>query len=212
MATSLAGQHHAIKDAQESIGDFLVDEFKKQGYKRVHLVVDPPNSEAIEGKLPGISVYLYNLIYDEEGLAHNLSGSYIDHVMGPDGRAREVSRERPIWLRLDFLISAWAHEPHEEHLLIGAAVKALLENRTISGDKLKGSSWQADDYLPLNITHKLDESILSRFWASINQPMKPAIQCWTTVPIYPAGEVEVRRVQEKDVRFFDLNKLNKVKR
>lgn len=212
MATSLAGQHHAIKDAQESVGEFLIEQFKQQGYKRVHLVVEAPNSEAIEGKLPGVSVYLYNVIFDQEGLANNLGGSYIEQVMGADGRMREVSRERPIWLRLDFLISAWAHEPREEHLLLGAAVKAFVENRTIDGDKLKGNSWDSESFLPLNMTHKLDEGILSRFWASINQPMKPAIQCWTTVPIYPAGEVEVRRVQEKDVRFFDLNKLNKVKR
>jgi hypothetical protein len=58
----------------------------------------------------------------------------------------------------------------------------------------------------------LDEGVLSRFWASLNQPMKPAIQCWTTVPIFPAGEAPITRVQEKDVRFFDLNKLNKIKR
>jgi hypothetical protein len=212
MATLPAGQHHVIKDAHESVGELLLDVFKRHGYKRVHLVVDAPNSEAIEGKQPGISIYLYNMSLDEEGLASNRSGTYFDHVMGPDGRMREVERDMPIWIRLDFLISAWAQTPEEEHLLIGAAIKGLLEHPTISGAQLKGESWEPDSYLPLCMSQKLDEGILSRFWASINQPMKPAIQCWTTVPIYPAGEVEVRRVQEKDVRFFDLNKLNKVKR
>ena len=102
--------------------------------------------------------------------------------------------------------------PEEEQLLMGGAIKGLLEHPTISGTDLKGESWKPDMFLPLSLSQKLDEGVLSRFWASINQPMKPAIQCWTTVPIYPAGEVEIRRVQEKDVRFFDLNKLNKVKR
>jgi len=54
--------------------------------------------------------------------------------------------------------------------------------------------------------------VLSRFWASINQPMKPAIQLWTTVPIFPAGSKQIHRVEEKDVRFFDLNKLGRLKR
>ena len=58
----------------------------------------------------------------------------------------------------------------------------------------------------------LDEGVLSRFWASLNQPLKPAIQCWTTIPIWPSGETGVTRVLEKDVRFFDLNKLNRVQR
>jgi hypothetical protein len=46
----------------------------------------------------------------------------------------------------------------------------------------------------------------------LNQPLKPAIQCWTTVPIYPTRGFDVTRVQERDVRFFDLNKLTKAKR
>lgn len=212
MATLSAGQHHVIRDAQESIGELLIDVFKQHGYKRVHLVVEAPGSEAIEGKLPGISVYHYNMTLDEEGLAANRSSTYLDQVMGADGRMREVERDMPIWLRLDYLISAWAQTPEEEQLLMGAAIKGLLEHPTISGAELKGNSWEPDSFLPLVMTQKLDEGILSRFWASINQPMKPAIQCWTTVPIYPSKEVEVRRVQEKDVRFFDLNKLNKVKR
>ena len=212
MATLSAGQHHVIRDAQESIGELLLDVFKQHGYKRVHLVVEAPGSEAIEGKLPGISLYHYNMTLDEEGLAANRSGTYFDHVMGADGRMREVERDMPIWLRLDYLVSAWAQTPEEEQLLIGAAIKGLLEHPSISGPQLKGNSWAPDDYLPLVMTQKLDEGILSRFWVSINQPMKPAIQCWTTVPIYPSKEVEVRRVQDKDVRFFDLNKLNKVKR
>ena len=71
---------------------------------------------------------------------------------------------------------------------MGGAIKGLLENPTIRGAELKGDSWKSDDFLPLSLSQKLDEGVLSRFWASINQPMKPAIQCWTTVPIYPSGE------------------------
>jgi hypothetical protein len=50
------------------------------------------------------------------------------------------------------------------------------------------------------------------FWASLNQPLKPAIQCWTTVPILPSPTTPVTRVVEKDVRFFDLDKVEKAKR
>jgi len=211
MATA-SGQHHVIKEAGESIGQLLQTIFKDTGYKRVHLVVAAPKQEAIEGKLPAVCVYLYNISLDEEGLGSNRSAQYIETVVSEDGRQREVARDMPLYVRLDYLISTWAQTPEEEQLLMGGAIKGLLEHPSLSGPDLKGESWRPDATLPLLLSQKLDEGVLSRFWASLNQPMKPAIQCWTTVPIYPSGEVEIRRVQEKDVRFFDLNKLNKMKR
>ena len=58
---------------------------------------------------------------------------------------------------------------------------------------------------------KLDETVLSRFWSSLNQPLKPAIQCWTTIPLYPSTTRPIQRVREREVRFFDLDKLNRLR-
>lgn len=204
-------QHHIIKEAGETIGQLLQQVFKENGYKRVHLVVAAPKQEAVEGKLPAVCVYLYNISLDEEGTAHNRA-TYIDTVVGQDGQVREVQRPMPFWVRLDYLISTWAQTPEEEQLLMGCAIKGIIEHPTVSGLDLKGDSFKGEEYLPVTLSQKLDEGVLSRFWASLNQPMKPGIQCWTTVPIHPAGETEVRRVEERDVRFFDLNKLNRLKR
>ena len=207
-----AHQHHIIKEAGETIGQLLQNVFKETGYKRVHLVVAAPKEEAVEGKLPAVCVYLYNISLDDEGLAANRANTFLETVIGDDGRARDMERKMPLWVRLDFLISTWAQTPEEEQLLMGAAIKGLLENEVLRAGQLKGDSFEEDFTLPVQLSQKLDEGVLSRFWASINQPMKPAIQAWTTVPIYPAGGVEIKRVQEKDVRFFDLNKLNRVKK
>ena len=134
-------------------------------------------------------------------------------MVGPDGRTREVARDMPLWVRLDYLISTWAQTPEEEQLLMGGAIKGLLEHPTISGPDLKGESWKPDMHPAVcSCRRSWTRASCRASGPRINQPMKPAIQCWTTVPIYPSGEVEIRRVQEKDIRFFDLNKLNKVKR
>jgi hypothetical protein len=207
-----ASQHHIIKEAGETIGQLLQNVFKENGYKRVHLIVAAPKEEAVEGKLPAVCVYLYNVSLDEESIGSNRTGAITETVIGADGRARDVQRRMPLWVRLDYLVSTWAQTPEEEQLLMGAAIKGLLENEVLHEPKLKGDSFEDDFTLPVMLSQKLDEGVLSRFWASINQPMKPAIQAWTTVPIYPAGEVEIKRVEEKDVRFFDLNKLNKIKK
>ncbi len=200
-------QHHVIKEAGESIGQLLQGIFRDHGYRRVHLVVAAPKQEAIEGKMPAVGVYLYNITVDEEGVYANHSGQIIEKVVGPDGKSKEMARRMPLWVRLDYLLTTWAQTPEEEHLLMGAAVKGLIEHPTLQGTDLKGDSWQQDQYLPIILSQKLDEGVLSRFWSSLNQPLKPAVQCWTTVPIYPGGAEEIKRVIEKDVRFFDLNKI-----
>lgn len=204
-----AAQHHIIKEAGESIGQLLQAIFREHGYRRVHLVVAAPKQEAIEGKMPAIGVYLYNVTIDEEGMYANQTGQIIEKVVGADGKTKEMASRLPLWVRLDYLLTTWAQTPEEEHLLMGAAVKGLIEHPTIQGADLKGDSWVKDQYLPIILSQKLDEGVLSRFWSSLNQPLKPAIQCWTTVPVYPGIQTEIKRVYEKDVRFFDLNKVDK---
>lgn len=208
----MTAQHHIIKETGESLGQLLQSIFREAGYKRVHLVVAPPKQEAIEGKLPAISVYLYNVTLDEEGISSNRTERYIEQVLQPDGSFKEVAREPPLWVRLDYLISTWAQTPEEEQLLLGMAIKGIIEHPTMKGEELKGESMSSVTEIPLLLSQRLDEGVLSRFWASLNQPLKPAIQCWTTVPILPSPTTPVTRVSEKDVRFFDLDKVEKAKR
>ncbi|HEX2574627.1 MAG TPA: Pvc16 family protein [Polyangia bacterium] len=209
----MTAQHHIIKETGESLGQLLQAVFREAGYKRVHLVVAPPKQEAIEGKLPAISIYLYNVTLDEEGISSNRTERYIEQVLQPDGSFKEVAREPPLWVRLDYLISTWAQTPEEEQLLLGMAIKGILEHPTMKGEELKGESMSSVTEIPLLLSQRLDEGVLSRFWASLNQPLKPAIQCWTTVPILPSTTTPVARLsQPPDVRFFDLDKLAKAKR
>lgn len=205
------GQYHIIKETSQTIGELLKQQYKQIGYKRVHLVVAAPKQENIEGKMPAVSLYLYNVTLDEEGVGNNRSAQYIDEEIGDGGQVREIARDMPMWLRLDYLISCWAQTPEEEQLLLGATIRAFMENPTIRGEQLKGESFEPDDYIPLLMSQKLDETVLSRFWSSLNQPLKPALQCWTTIPLYPTTSRTFTRVREREVRFFDLDKLNRLR-
>ena len=73
----MTAQHHIIKETSESLGQLLTGTFKEHGYKRVHLVVAAPKQEAIEGKLPAVSVYLYNLTLDEEGFEREMEAQRV---------------------------------------------------------------------------------------------------------------------------------------
>src|SRR5438477_6030379 len=107
------GQHHIIKETSESLGELLQGVFRDSGYKRVHLVVAAPKSEAIEGKLPAVSVYLYNLTLDEEGISSHRTERCAERVMDADGNVTEVAHDPPLWVRLDYLVSTWAQTPEE---------------------------------------------------------------------------------------------------
>jgi hypothetical protein len=208
----MTAQHHIIKETSETLGQFLQNTFKDHGYKRVHMVVAAPKQEAIEGKLPAVCVYLYNITLDEEGISSNRTELFVEQQVQSDGSVKEVARLAPLWVRLDYLITTWAQTPEEEQLLMGVAIKGIVETPALQGEQLKGESMNSVTEIPLLLSQRLDEGVLSRFWASLNQPLKPAMQCWTTVPIIPSPQYDFKRVQERDVRFFDLDKLNKVRR
>jgi hypothetical protein len=197
-------QHHIIKETSDSLSRFLQDEFKRAGYKRVHIVDQAPKPDAIEGKLPAVSVYLYQVSLDTEGLDGHVTSELVT-VQKDDGTIEEFRRRRRLWIRLDYLVSTWAQTPEDEQLLLGLAIRAVMENPSMGRDKLRGGSFEDDFKLNVLLSTRLDEGTLARFWGSLNQPIRPAIQAWTAVPIVPEEMEPFRRVQERQLGFRDLN-------
>lgn len=197
-------QHHIIKETSDSLSRLLQDEFKRAGYKRVHIVDQAPKPDAIEGKLPAVSVYLYQVSLDTEGVDGNVHSELVT-VEKPDGTIEEFRRRRRLWIRLDYLVSTWAQTPEDEQLLLGLAIRCIMENPSIGRDKLRGGSFEDDFKLHVLLSTRLDEGTLARFWGSLNQPIRPAIQAWTAVPIVPEEMEPFLRVQERQLGFRDLN-------
>src|SRR5262245_50655472 len=100
----MTAQHHIIKEASDSFAQLLAQQFKEAGYKRVHIIVAPPKPDAIEGKLPAVCVYLYQVAVDDVGLDAHVR-SEIVKVPQPDGTTHEYERRADLWVRLDYLIS-----------------------------------------------------------------------------------------------------------
>src|SRR5262245_33480193 len=98
-------QHHIIKETSETLSRLLQDEFKRNGYKRVHIVEQAPKPDAIEGKLPAVSVYLYQLSIDPEGTDASPHSEIVE-VPQDDGTIKEFMRRRRLWVRVDSLMSA----------------------------------------------------------------------------------------------------------
>ncbi len=197
-------QHHIIKETSDSLGRLLQDEFKRAGYKRVHLVEEPPKPEAVEGKLPAVSVYLYQVSLDSEGVDGHVHSELVREERD-DGTVEEYSRRRRIWVRLDYLISTWAQTAEDEQLLLGLAIRAIMDNPTVARERLRGDAFDDDHELFVVLSTRLDEGTLARFWGSLGQPIRPAIQAWTAIPIVPEKMEPLTRVTERALSFRDLN-------
>lgn len=196
-------QHHIIKETSETLSRLLQDEFKRNGYKRVHIVEQAPKPDAIEGKLPAVSVYLYQLSIDPEGYDATPHSELVE-VQQEDGSIKEYMRRRRLWVRLDYLISAWAQTPEDEQLLMGLIIRTVMENPQLERDKLKGQSFEDNFHLNILLSARLDEGTLARFWGSLNQPVRPAVQAWTAIPILPEKLEEFRRVQERRLEYKSI--------
>lgn len=196
-------QHHIIKETSESLSRLLQDEFKRNGYKRVHIVEQAPKPDAIEGKLPAVSAYLYQISIDPEGTDFTPHSELVE-VPQEDGTIKEYLRRRRLWVRLDYLLSAWAQTPEDEQLLLGLIIRTVMENAEITRDRLKGQSFEDDFKLNWLMSARLDEGTLARFWGSLNQPVRPAIQAWTAIPILPEKLEEFTRVQTRQLEYRSI--------
>lgn len=198
-------QHHIIKDTSDSLSRLLQDEFKRNGYKRVHIVEEAPKPDAVEGKLPAVSVYLYQLSVDFLGVEGNVAHEIVAQEQ-PDGSIKEFHRRRRLWVRLDYLVSTWAQTPEDEQLLLGLVIRTILDNRVVGPDKLRGQTWEEDFQLFLKMSSRLDEGTLARFWGSLSQPVRPAVQVFTAIPIIPESMTEFTRVTSPpELNYRDLN-------
>ena len=199
-------QHHIIKETSDSISRLLQDEFKRNGYKRVHIIDQAPKPDAVEGKLPAVSLYLYQIAVDPYQIEANV-GNEVVEVAQTDGSTKEFFRRKRLWLRLDYLVSAWAQTPEDEQLLIGLIIRTLLDFHVLDGERLRGQSFLFEEKfdLPLSISARLDEGTLARFWGSLNQPIRPAIQLWTLLPILPERLEPFSRVQQRSLEYRNIH-------
>lgn len=200
----MSSQHQIIKETTDTVVQYLKDRYKDHGYKRIHVIVEAPKPDAIEGKLPAVCVYLYQIGPDFEGVGLGNDFAEIRRVRTPEGKIVEVRQNPPSWVRLDYLVSTWAQTPEDEQLLLGLAVKCLNDTHSLSGELLKGSSFPPTYDLPISLAGRLDEGTLARFWGSLNQPIRPAINMWTVVPILSDLETPFKRVEERMIGYQRL--------
>src|SRR6266536_2106990 len=100
----MTAQHQIIKESTDTLVDLLETTYKDNGYKRVHIIVEAPKPDAIEGKLPAVCLYLYQITPDWDGVPIGDGFESVKRMRTPEGRIVEVHQRAPNFVRLDYLI------------------------------------------------------------------------------------------------------------
>ncbi len=165
----------------------------------MHIVEQAPKPDAIEGKLPAVSVYLYQLSIDPEGYDSTPHAELVE-VAQADGSIKEFFRRRRLWVRLDYLLSAWAQTPEDEQLLLGLIIRTVMENAEVGRDKLKGQSFEDDFKLNMLMCARLDEGTLARFWGCSTSRCVPRSRRGPRCRSCPRSSRSSRRVEVAPAR------------
>jgi len=182
-------QYEVIRDVEESIKVLLKSTFEEAGFKSVHFYADIPTTEKIK-KLPAVSFYLYNVGSDER---YRQREEYLVSRAEADGEIREFYVDSPLPLHLHFALSTFAETPQEEHILLGFAMKILLETPTVETEQLKGNSWEESDRFSIMLRHDTSFDEVNALWRGIGEHIRPTAFYW--VPISLRSDRMVRAIE-----------------
>jgi hypothetical protein len=189
-------QYEVIRDVEESIKELLKARFEAAGFKSVHFYSDIPSTDKIK-KLPGVSFYLYNVSSDER---YREREQYLVSEADEAGQIHEFYQDSPLPLHLHFALSTFAETPQEEHILLGFAMKILLEHPTMETGHLKGNSWEEGDRFSLMIRHDTSFDEVNALWRGVGEHIRPTAFYW--VPIALKSErvaSQIEPVEEKEI-------------
>jgi len=193
-------QYEIIKDVTQTLTKIIGDTFIEFGYKDIEIYNCLPTEENVK-KLPAICMFLSAVNIDK--LIRERDGVLVSET-NEDGEVIEFETVPPVNLWLHFLLSAWGKTPQEEHVLLGLAMRTLLDNPVINESNFDGESLQLGEEIPLRVVDDgefgYDETMA--FWRSIGEPVRPAILYRVGARLYGVkGKREIKRAISRTFNF-----------
>ena len=188
-------QFEVIKDINETLKELLKESFKSAGFTTVSVSTDRPKKDNIKN-MPTVSCYMYHVGFHPgyKERTDTLVSSY-----DRQGNIVEYYQDAPVYLFAHFIISVWGNSPNEENLLLGLAIKTILEHPVMEGDLLKGDAFYPDDKINIYPNLQADFNDTLSFWRSLNEELRPSIYYFVRFRIESERKSsEVRRVTGKD--------------
>jgi hypothetical protein len=184
-----------IEEIDETLRRLLIRELPvKNG--EVDINFDHPNREwSARLSRPTLNLFLYDL---RENTRLRQAQPAWETERYPDGTA--VQRRKPFRVDLQYMITAWASDPDDEHRLLSRTITAMFRFPFLPDELLGPGLLSQNKQVPLVVGQGNELQNLVDIWSVLDNEMHPALSCTVTVAIDPYAPLEVTLVRERGLR------------
>lgn len=188
-----------IDDLDEALRDLLVRELPIRN-NEVDITFDQPKRDwAARLSRPTLNLYLYDL---RENLKLRREASQREIERRPSS----VITLRPaIRMDLNYLVTAWATDPGDEHRLLARALMALLRFQELPDDILPESLQDQPNPITIKVSQPDTLDKPSDLWSVLDNQQRPGIVLTAVVAFNPYSPVEQPLTRTAEVNFGQKN-------
>jgi len=115
-----------------------------------------------------------------------------------DGTA--VQRRTPVRMDLNYMITAWARDPEDEHRLLTRVLMVLLRQPTLPDNLLPETLRNQPVPIPLQVAQGEALESVAEVWSALDNEMRPSITLTVTVAIDPYLVITTPLVRTRELR------------
>jgi hypothetical protein len=188
-----------IDDLDEALRDLLVRELPIRS-NEVDITFDQPKRDwAARLSRPTLNLYLYDL---RENLKLRREASQREIERRP---ASVITLRPAIRMDLNYLVTAWATDPGDEHRLLARTLMALLRFQELPDEVLPEALQDQPNPIPLKVSQPDTLDKPSDLWSVLDNQQRPGIVVTTTVAFNPFSPVEQLLTRTAEVNFGQKN-------
>lgn len=192
-------QYRVIRQTSESLAEVLEEGVKALIGRKIEVITGPPLREKFT-RTPALGVYLYRVAVRPR---RREEMPYLVVRSEADGTIREFYQDPPMLVNLDYMLTAWADEEAEQQELLGAAMRVLLDNPVLEGDRLEGDAFDPEERIPVRPVEELSAEFLMSMWRGFGEHLRPAAGYTCRLRIEsPRRSTDLRRVEGRQLGFI----------
>ncbi len=182
-----------INDVDEVLQELLIRDIPiKNG--EVDIEFHQPRREwSARLNRPTLNLFLYDLHENT-----TLRQSEWQITRNPNGTMSK--RRSPTRLDLQYLITAWATEPDDEHRLLTRTMMSLLRNPELPNDLLPPSLQNQPAPILVNVAQPDALRNAADIWGVLDNELRPALSCIVTFAVNPYAPITGPLVRTRDLR------------
>lgn len=182
-----------ISDMDETLRELLIQGMPVRNGE-INIEFDQPRREwSARLSRPTLNVFLYDV-------RENTVLRQADWQVERRSNGTALKTPPPVRVDLNYLVTAWATEPDDEHRLLSRALLALLRYSVIPTNLLPESLQSQPVPIPLRVADLETLRNAADLWGVLDNELRPAIPCTLTLAFDPYQPVTGPLVRSRHLR------------